>query len=100
MRSVFERLTQRQRPVKNQKKKPMPLISAMIFAMLAGALFPLALSPYHCWPLAILSPAIFYFLLHERSGKQAIFDWPQLRDWLVERWRFLAVYLHSCIRQH
>lgn len=71
MRSVFERLTQRQRPVKNQKKKPMPLISAMIFALLAGALFPLALSPYHCWPLAILSPAIFYFLLHERSGKQA-----------------------------
>lgn len=69
MRNVFERLTNRHRS--KQKKQPIPLISAMIFALLAGAIFPLALSPYHWWPLALLSPALFYVLLSQRSAKHA-----------------------------
>ncbi len=71
MRHVFARLTQRNKRSKNQPKYQLPLISAMIFALLAGAIFPLALSPYHWWGVALFSPAIFYLLLHERSGKQA-----------------------------
>lgn len=67
MRNVFDRLRQN----KQKAKKPIPLISALIFALLAGAIFPLALSPYHCWPLALLSPAIFYVLLSQRSSKHA-----------------------------
>lgn len=48
---------------------PMGLTS--LAALVAGALFPLALAPYDFWPLAFVSPALLYLLLHQRSPLQA-----------------------------
>ena len=71
MRNVFERLQKRRSTHKNKLAKPLPLVSVLIFALLAGAMLPLALSPYEWWWFALISPAIFYTLLHDRSVKQA-----------------------------
>lgn len=71
MRNVFERLQKRRSTHKNKLAKPLPLVSVLIFALLAGAMLPLALAPYEWWWFALLSPAIFYTLLHDRSVKQA-----------------------------
>lgn len=68
MRATFERLTNRRL---KKRHKPMPLFSMMVFAMLSGMVFPLALSPYHLWGIALLSPALLYSLLHQRNAGQA-----------------------------
>ena len=39
-----------------------------LIALCAGAVLPLALAPYHFWWLAILSPALLYASLHQRSS--------------------------------
>lgn len=70
MREVFERLTKRK--LKKRKSSPIPLFSAMVFALLGGVLFPLALSPYEWWWFALISPAILYTLLHKRNAAQAM----------------------------
>ena len=49
----------------------LPLSFAALAALIAGALFPLALAPYGCWPLAFVSPALLYLMLHQRSPLQA-----------------------------
>jgi len=43
----------------------------VLISIIAGAIFPLALAPYDLWPLAFLSPAIFYLLLEKRTPNQA-----------------------------
>lgn len=43
-----------------------------VWAALAGAVFPLSLAPYSHWWLALLSPALLYFLLGQRHHKQAL----------------------------
>ncbi|MDR9778654.1 hypothetical protein RJJ65_39610, partial [Rhizobium hidalgonense] len=67
MRHLFARLNRK----KTGQLPQLPLISAMIFALLAGAMFPLALSPYEWWWFALISPAIFYALLNNRTAGQA-----------------------------
>ncbi|MEZ8105274.1 apolipoprotein N-acyltransferase [Vibrio cortegadensis] len=41
-------------------------------AVFVGATTTLAFAPYQIWPLAILSPAIFFLLIHNRSPKSAL----------------------------
>lgn len=45
---------------------------AMLLALVAGAIFSFALAPYYVWGLALLSPAILYFTVHQRSAKHAL----------------------------
>ncbi|XID75197.1 apolipoprotein N-acyltransferase [Alkanindiges sp. WGS2144] len=71
MRNMFARLNKNNKAGKKERGFNPPLISAMIFALLAGAMFPLALSPYEWWWFALISPAIFYALLNNRSAGQA-----------------------------
>lgn len=52
-------------------QKQLPFIYPLIIALLAGAVFSLALAPYHWWWLAILSPALLYACLKGRTAKQA-----------------------------
>lgn len=54
------------------KPKRFAFILLCLWSALAGAVFPLSLAPYSHWWLALLSPAILYFLLHQRSGKHAL----------------------------
>lgn len=51
--------------------KNLPLGYRLIISLGAGAALPLAFAPYGWWWVAILSPAILYALLHDRSPKQA-----------------------------
>lgn len=44
-------------------------LRAPLLALLAGALITAALAPFELWPLAWLSPAVFYLLLRTRSSK-------------------------------
>lgn len=71
MRNLFTRLNSQQQRQKNTKPIQRPLWLYMLLAAMAGALFPLSLSPYEWWWFALISPALFYALLHERSPKQA-----------------------------
>ena len=52
-------------------QKQLLFIYPLIIALLAGAVFSLALAPYHWWWLAILSPALLYACLKGRTAKQA-----------------------------
>ena len=66
MRAYFDKLLS-----SDQQQKPLPLIYPVLIALFAGAIFSLALAPYHYWWLAILSPALLYACLRGRSAKQA-----------------------------
>ena len=66
MRAYFDKLLS-----SSQQQKPLPLIYPVLIALFAGAIFSLALAPYHYWWLAILSPALLYACLRGRSAKQA-----------------------------
>ena len=44
-----------------------PLMAAFV-----GALTTLAFTPYQYWPIAILSPAVLFLLLHSQSSKAAL----------------------------
>jgi apolipoprotein N-acyltransferase len=50
--------------------------TAPVAALLAGALFVLALAPFHVWGLALLSPVLLAELLHgQRPGRAARLGW-------------------------
>ncbi len=49
----------------------LPMLIAGLACLLAGAMLPLAFAPYHLWPVAFISPALFYLLLNQRSPMQA-----------------------------
>ncbi|QIO04782.1 apolipoprotein N-acyltransferase [Acinetobacter shaoyimingii] len=66
MRASFEKLLN-----PSQQQKQLPLIFPLMIALISGAIFSFALAPFHWWWLAILSPALLYASLHERSAKQA-----------------------------
>lgn len=59
-------------PSQKNKKQPIALIWAVLLALLAGAMFSFALAPYHYWYLAIISPALLYFCVQDRTPKQAL----------------------------
>ena len=83
MRAYFDKLLS-----SSQQQKTLPLIYPVLIALFAGAIFSLALAPYHYWWLAILSPALLY---------AGLWHWLGLRDWLVVCRRILAVHLDSCL---
>ncbi len=66
MRAYFDKLL-----TSSQQQKQLPMIYPLIIALVSGAIFSLALAPYHWWWLAILSPAMLYACLHQRTPKQA-----------------------------
>ena len=68
MRTFFDKLLN---PAEQQKQ--LPLILPLLIALFSGAIFSLALAPYHYWWLAILSPALLYASLRKRSAKHAFF---------------------------
>ena len=43
-----------------------------IVAIAAGALLTLSFAPFYIWPLALIIPAIFYWLLHHESMKSSL----------------------------
>ncbi|MEG0344152.1 apolipoprotein N-acyltransferase [Acinetobacter sp. TY1] len=66
MRAYFDKLLN-----SSQQQKQLPMIYPLIISLIAGAVFSLALAPFHWWWLAILSPALLYACLHQRTPKQA-----------------------------
>ena len=66
MRASFEKLLN-----SSQQQKQLPIIYSLIIALISGAVFSFALAPFHWWWLAILSPALLYATLNQRSSKQA-----------------------------
>lgn len=66
MRTHFDKLLN-----SSKQQKQLPLIYALIIALAAGAVFSFALAPFHWWWLAILSPALLYATLHNRTAKHA-----------------------------
>ncbi|KAA8733926.1 apolipoprotein N-acyltransferase [Acinetobacter qingfengensis] len=68
MRSFFDKL--KTAPA-TQKTHRISLGWVCFIALMAGAILPFALAPYHFWWLAILSPALLYACLHQRSSKHA-----------------------------
>lgn len=44
-----------------------------VIALIAGGIFSFALAPYYYWWLALLSPALLYVCLQQRSAPQAFF---------------------------
>lgn len=45
---------------------------ALLAALVAGALLPLSLAPFHWWPLGILSIALLAILLHHTRSREAL----------------------------
>ncbi|OTG67524.1 apolipoprotein N-acyltransferase [Acinetobacter silvestris] len=66
MRAYFDKLLN-----SSPQNKPLPLIYPLIISLSSGAVFSLALAPFYWWWLAILSPALLYACLHQRTPKQA-----------------------------
>lgn len=68
MRAYFNKLIQQ-----SARQQTLPLIYPIIIALISGAVFSFALAPFHWWWIAILSPALLYATLSQRSAKQAFF---------------------------
>ena len=66
MRASFEKLLN-----PSQQQKNMPFILPLLIALVSGAVFSLALAPFYWWWLAILSPALLYATLYQKTAKQA-----------------------------
>jgi apolipoprotein N-acyltransferase len=66
MRASFDKLLN-----PSQQQKQLPIIYPLIIALISGAIFSFSLAPFHWWWLAILSPALLYATLKQRSSKQA-----------------------------
>ncbi|MDY6457518.1 apolipoprotein N-acyltransferase [Acinetobacter faecalis] len=66
MRTSFNKLLK-----PSEQQEQLPLIYPLLISLLAGGVFSFALAPYHYWWLAILSPALLYATLRNRSPKHA-----------------------------
>ena len=66
MRAYFDKLLN-----SSQQQKQLPMIYPLIISLIAGAVFSFALAPFHWWWLALLSPALLYACLHQRTPRQA-----------------------------
>lgn len=75
-------------------KQSVPLIFALLTALIAGGIFSFALAPYHQWWIAILSPALLYASLIKRTAKQGFFI-----GWLygIGLWFVGAFWLYTSI---
>ena len=66
MRAYFNKLLN-----SSPQNQALPLIYPLIIALISGAIFSFALAPFYWWWLAILSPALLYACLHQRTPRQA-----------------------------
>lgn len=66
MRAYFDKQLNASKP-----QKTLPFIYPLLIALISGAIFSLALAPFHWWWIAILSPALLYVVLHQKTAKQA-----------------------------
>ncbi|AOA57191.1 apolipoprotein N-acyltransferase [Acinetobacter larvae] len=92
MRSYFDKL-------KNQSS-PIAFIYPLITALLAGGVLSLALAPFYWWWLAILSPALLYACLRQRSAKQAfVIGWAYgFGLWFVGAfWLYTSIHVYGNI---
>lgn len=82
----------------NSTTKKIPLIIPIIIALTAGSIFSLALAPYYWWWLAILSPALLYATLYQRSPRQAfIIGWAYgFGLWFVGAfWLYTSIHVYG-----
>lgn len=56
----------------NQLNAKFPVWLASLIALAAGSTFIFALAPYHIWIVALISPALLYACLQQRSAPQAL----------------------------
>lgn len=92
MRTFFSKLSN---PAEHQQ---LPLIYPLIIALLAGAVFSLALAPYHYWWIALLSPALLYATLSKRTPKQAfLIGWSYgIGLWFVGAfWLYTSIHVYG-----
>ena len=92
MRTFFPKLSN---PAEHQQ---LPLIYPLIIALLAGAVFSLALAPYHYWWIALLSPALLYATLSKRTPKQAfLIGWSYgIGLWFVGAfWLYTSIHVYG-----
>ncbi|MDO4223979.1 MAG: apolipoprotein N-acyltransferase, partial [Acinetobacter sp.] len=87
-------------PSKKTNQAKIPLVWSLLIALLAGGVFSFALAPYHYWWLALLSPAVLYACVHQRSAKQAA--WIGLAYgfglWFVGAfWLYTSIHLFGAI---
>ena len=50
-----------------------PFVARLLLAALCGSLLPLAFAPFFIWPLAIVLPALLFFLVEPQAGRQRVF---------------------------
>jgi apolipoprotein N-acyltransferase len=50
-------------------------LKAALLALAAGGLLPLALAPFGIWPLAYVSPALFFFVLQSAPRRRVLTGW-------------------------
>jgi len=68
MRTYFHALL-----TSSQQQKQLPMILPFIISLCSGAMLSFSLAPYYYWWIALLSPALLYACLRQRSAKQAFF---------------------------
>lgn len=93
MRSYFDRLMNLPK-----SEQSLPLIFPLLISLIAGGLFSLALAPFYWWWLAILSPALLYACLKQRSAKHAFFiGWAYgLGLWFVGAfWLYTSIHVYG-----
>ena len=76
----------------------LPLIYPFMISLIAGGLFSFALAPYHFWWLALLSPAVLYASLLNRSAKHAFWiGWGYgIGLWFVGAfWLFTSIHVYG-----
>ncbi|MCH4249107.1 MAG: apolipoprotein N-acyltransferase [Acinetobacter populi] len=95
MRSFFRKINKIQSSSTTQR---IPLSLVCLISLMAGILLPFALAPYHSWWLAILSPALLYACLHQRTARQAFFiGWSYgIGLWFVGAfWLYTSIHVYG-----
>lgn len=93
MRTYFTKLLD-----SSQQHKQLPLVYPLLIALIAGAIFSFALAPYYYWWIALLSPALLYAVLRQRSAKQAFFiGWAYgIGLWFVGAfWLYTSIHVYG-----
>lgn len=82
----------------SEQQEQLPLIYPLLISLLAGGVFSFALAPYHYWWLAILSPALLYATLRNRSPKHAaLIGWAYgFGLWFVGAfWLYTSIHIYG-----
>ena len=93
MRGHFEKLLKQ-----SQQAQQLPLIYPLFIALFSGAIFSYALAPFYYWWLAILSPALLYACLQQRSAKHAFWiGWAYgIGLWFVGAfWLYTSIHVYG-----